>query len=134
MIGSFPRSVLKKNPGVISALHGLTLRADGGNNSVNCACCLTSLDFGNPSKLNNKSMLRRQAFTTNGFSSDDDEASPHVKQLLDNNKRWVGEVNSKDPDFFSKLARPQEPKYLYFGCSDSRVPANEILGLGWVGF
>jgi carbonic anhydrase len=53
-----------------------------------------------------------------------------MKNIMDNNKRWVSEMNAEDPDFFTKLAKPQNPKYLYFGCSDSRVPANEILGLG----
>ena len=38
--------------------------------------------------------------------------------------------NDKDPTFFENLGKPQTPKFLYFGCSDSRVPANEILGKG----
>jgi carbonic anhydrase len=54
-----------------------------------------------------------------------------VKGILENNEKWVNEKNEKDPDFFRNLARPQKPQYLYFGCSDSRVPANEILGLGY---
>jgi carbonic anhydrase len=64
------------------------------------------------------------------FSSDDiSRASPHVRNLLENNRAWVKETNEKDPEFFSRLAKGQKPRYLYFGCSDSRVPANQILGL-----
>jgi carbonic anhydrase len=51
------------------------------------------------------------------------------KQIFENNKRWVAEMKGKDPDFFEKLASEQRPDYLYIGCSDSRVPANEIMGL-----
>lgn len=46
------------------------------------------------------------------------------------NRQWVERRKQEDPDFFNKLGETQKPKYLYFGCSDSRVPANEILGLG----
>jgi carbonic anhydrase len=49
--------------------------------------------------------------------------------LLENNRRWAEEVCSKDPHFFSRLARQQAPKYLWIGCSDSRVPATTIIGL-----
>ncbi len=51
------------------------------------------------------------------------------EQLFENNRKWVAEQEAKDADFFEKLARDQEPDYLYIGCSDSRVPANEIMGL-----
>ena len=51
------------------------------------------------------------------------------EQIFENNKQWVAAMNAKDPDFFEKLARDQNPDYLYIGCSDSRVPANEIMGL-----
>jgi carbonic anhydrase len=56
---------------------------------------------------------------------------PHLKRILDNNSKWVDETNKEDPEFFANLIKPQQPKYLYFGCSDSRVPANQILGLGY---
>ncbi|CAM9239692.1 unnamed protein product [Ectocarpus fasciculatus] len=55
---------------------------------------------------------------------------PDIVALLENNKRWVDEKNKKDPDYFNRIGGPQTPKYLYIGCSDSRVPANQILGLG----
>jgi carbonic anhydrase len=51
------------------------------------------------------------------------------EQIFENNKKWVAEMNAQDADFFEKLARDQNPDYLYIGCSDSRVPANEIMGL-----
>jgi carbonic anhydrase len=51
------------------------------------------------------------------------------EQIFENNKKWVAEMTAKDANFFEKLARDQNPDYLYIGCSDSRVPANEIMGL-----
>ena len=50
------------------------------------------------------------------------------KTLLDNNKKWVADKLSLDPDFFNKLAKGQKPPVLWIGCADSRVPANEIIG------
>lgn len=52
-----------------------------------------------------------------------------LSYLFDNNRRWVGQITAKDPTFFQRLARQQTPKYLWIGCADSRVPANEIVGL-----
>lgn len=52
-----------------------------------------------------------------------------LKSLFENNKKWVEEKTSQDPDFFRNLAQGQAPSYLWIGCSDSRVPANEIVGL-----
>lgn len=49
-------------------------------------------------------------------------------KLLDNNKKWVADQLSIDPDYFDKLAQSQHPEYLWIGCSDSRVPANQITG------
>ena len=51
---------------------------------------------------------------------------PH---LFDNNRRWAESLAARQPDFFPKLAAQQAPEYLWIGCSDSRVPANEIVGL-----
>ena len=53
----------------------------------------------------------------------------NYEQLFENNRKWVADMQSRDADFFEKLARDQNPEYLYIGCSDSRVPANEIMGL-----
>ena len=52
-----------------------------------------------------------------------------LKHLFDQNKAWADGIRSQDPEFFGKLAAQQNPEYLWIGCSDSRVPANEILGL-----
>jgi carbonic anhydrase len=51
------------------------------------------------------------------------------EQIFANNKQWVSEMKRRDADFFEKLAKDQSPDYLYIGCGDSRVPANEIMGL-----
>ena len=52
---------------------------------------------------------------------------PYEKLLLEN-KAWAAEKVADDPDFFNRLANIQSPEYLWIGCSDSRVPANEITG------
>lgn len=52
-----------------------------------------------------------------------------LQNLFDNNIQWADKIKAEDPDFFLKLARQQTPEYLWIGCSDSRVPANEIVGL-----
>jgi carbonic anhydrase len=52
-----------------------------------------------------------------------------VKGLFDNNRAWAQRITRADPAFFDKLARQQSPQYLWIGCSDSRVPANEIVDL-----
>jgi carbonic anhydrase len=49
--------------------------------------------------------------------------------LFDNNKAWARKMQEQEPDFFLKLSRQQWPEYLWIGCSDSRVPANQIVGL-----
>ena len=49
-------------------------------------------------------------------------------KLIENNKEWVNMNLAKDPEFFTRLADGQEPPLLWIGCSDSRVPANEIIG------
>ncbi len=52
-----------------------------------------------------------------------------LQRLLDNNRAWADRIRLQDPEFFAKLAAQQEPEYLWIGCSDSRVPANQIVGL-----
>ena len=52
-----------------------------------------------------------------------------LPQLFERNLAWAERIRDRDPEFFPKLARQQNPEYLWIGCSDSRVPANEILGL-----
>ncbi len=52
-----------------------------------------------------------------------------LNTLFDNNRAWARSMTTRDPEFFSRLATQQQPKYLWIGCADSRVPANEIVGL-----
>ena len=52
-----------------------------------------------------------------------------LQNLFENNKTWAAEILKRDPRFFSALSKQQAPRYLWIGCSDSRVPANEIVGL-----
>ncbi len=52
-----------------------------------------------------------------------------LHELLDRNRDWASRVKAQDPEFFSKLSKQQSPQYLWIGCSDSRVPANQIVGL-----
>jgi carbonic anhydrase len=55
--------------------------------------------------------------------------SKDLTALFENNRSWAQRMVQERPGFFEKLARQQSPKYLWIGCSDSRVPANEIIGL-----
>jgi carbonic anhydrase len=55
--------------------------------------------------------------------------SPALPELFDNNRRWAAMTAAREPGFFAELAAQQAPTYLWIGCADSRVPANEIVGL-----
>ncbi|MGI4870947.1 MAG: carbonic anhydrase [Janthinobacterium lividum] len=55
---------------------------------------------------------------------------PGIEDILQNNRQWVAAKNAEDPDFFHRLANGQQPRYLFIGCSDSRVPASGITGTG----
>jgi len=52
-----------------------------------------------------------------------------IQGLLEHNRAWAAQIEKDDPGFFGRLAKQQAPKYLWIGCSDSRVPANQITGL-----
>jgi carbonic anhydrase len=52
-----------------------------------------------------------------------------LEKLLANNRQWAADATRRDPQFFSRLVNLQSPRYLWIGCADSRVPANEITGL-----
>jgi carbonic anhydrase len=52
-----------------------------------------------------------------------------LKVLFDNNREWVERHTKKDPDYFLRMSKGQKPRYLWIGCSDSRIPANEVVGL-----
>ena len=52
-----------------------------------------------------------------------------IKHLFEKNKEWADKINNEDPSFFHNLSLQQSPQYLWIGCSDSRVPANDLLGM-----
>jgi carbonic anhydrase len=52
-----------------------------------------------------------------------------LKHLFDNNRAWAARIKESNPDFFSRLSSQQRPEFLWIGCSDSRVPANEIVSM-----
>src|SRR5438552_9682206 len=52
-----------------------------------------------------------------------------LPELFENNRAWAAKMTHQDADFFRRLSRQQAPRYLWIGCSDSRVPANQIVGL-----
>src|SRR5579859_1228838 len=52
-----------------------------------------------------------------------------LNQLFENNRAWAADMTARDANFFTRLSRQQSPRYLWIGCADSRVPANEIVGL-----
>ena len=56
-------------------------------------------------------------------------SSTSITELFRRNREWAREIHETDPEFFAKLAAQQSPEYLWIGCSDSRVPANQIVGL-----
>ncbi len=55
--------------------------------------------------------------------------SDTLANLFDNNRLWAQRTKAREPDFFTRLAKQQNPRYMWIGCADSRVPANEITGL-----
>ena len=52
-----------------------------------------------------------------------------IQHLFDNNQQWAEKIKQEEPNFFKLLSEQQNPEYLWIGCSDSRVPANELLGM-----
>ena len=58
-----------------------------------------------------------------------DERSDAIKELFASNSAWAARISERDPEFFLKLSAQQSPRYLWIGCADSRVPANEIVDL-----
>ena len=73
--------------------------------------------------------LRRELDEIRGQGKQGDAVMRFLKNLLDNNRTWAERIRAQDPEFFAKLSRQQSPEYLWIGCSDSRVPANQIVGL-----
>jgi carbonic anhydrase len=64
-----------------------------------------------------------------GFSWRAEASVSDLQRLIDNNRRWARRMAEEDPAFFSRLVTLQAPEFLWIGCSDSRVPANQITGL-----
>jgi carbonic anhydrase len=62
-------------------------------------------------------------------SSPSSEGEIGIDSVLENNRKWSAAVRAAEPEYFSKLAEQQAPEFLWIGCADSRVPANQILGL-----
>jgi carbonic anhydrase len=58
-----------------------------------------------------------------------DDTSSDIAALFENNRRWAEQMERDDPGFFARLVDQQQPKFLWIGCADSRVPANQITGL-----
>ena len=58
-----------------------------------------------------------------------DQEADDIQDLFDHNREWAAQIERDDPGFFVRLAKQQEPDFLWIGCSDSRVPANQITGL-----
>ena len=54
---------------------------------------------------------------------------PDIRQLFEQNRAWAAQTEAREPGFFAALAKQQSPEFLWIGCSDSRVPANQIVGL-----
>ncbi|MCB2378950.1 carbonic anhydrase [Hymenobacter sp. BT635] len=63
-------------------------------------------------------------------ASANDSSSTGMNEILENNRKWVEGKKAADPDFFNNLSKGQQPRYLFIGCSDSRVPASAITGTG----
>jgi carbonic anhydrase len=63
------------------------------------------------------------------WSEEEGLGDEHLRHLFDYNRAWADQMREVDPEFFEKLAHLQTPEYLWIGCSDSRVPANQIVGL-----
>jgi carbonic anhydrase len=57
------------------------------------------------------------------------EKMQSLSHLIEQNRAWAEQIKAQDPHFFQKLSEQQSPEYLWIGCSDSRVPANQIVGL-----
>ena len=55
--------------------------------------------------------------------------SQHLEELFESNRRWSAATEAREPGFFSRLLKQQTPQYLWIGCADSRVPANDLVGL-----
>jgi len=76
--------------------------------------------------VNRSSALSPRALAVRGFKTLE---KGNLDKLFDNNRKWVEAKTTEDPEYFKKRAQGQSPQYLLIGCADSRMPAQEILGL-----
>lgn len=100
--------------------------------SCNCPHTTTSEKDDRRSSINTNEQAMLTILTAATERVSDSKLPPRgsgVEKLLENNRNWAASVKKIDPEYFSELAKVQTPQYLYIGCSDSRVPANQVLGL-----
>ena len=73
--------------------------------------------------------IRKLGSYVNNSKYSTDKMDP-IEKILQNNREWVAQIHKDDPNYLNHAGAVHKPQYLYFGCSDARVPANLILGLG----
>jgi len=135
-----------EEPGVAAKIAATELGGDGDflgqfagdlgfafvNNRAFCVEPLTSHkvnSVANGAAASNAESIATDSGWTSGVSGKPWERMKKLGHLFEQNKVWADSIRQKDPEFFQKLSRQQSPEYLWIGCSDSRVPANEIIGL-----
>ena len=84
-----------------------------------------NINIGNNNETNKSTTIKLKKKESDLNSIDNDNYD-YYEELLDKNKKWAAEMVSKDPDFFNRLVNVQKPKYLFIGCSDSRVAVDQI--------
>jgi len=142
IISLLPRQFSFLTPLDFSERHISTFLHDPSMSTCDCLACFNTKPLRNLQIRRNFSEKPKyetdlSPLPTNAPSPSTQTSSPQIDvntltidDLLVRNKSWVKSVKDTDPLFFQRLGQGQTPKFLYFGCSDSRVPANEILGLG----
>ncbi|KAI0532289.1 carbonic anhydrase [Xylaria digitata] len=115
-----------------STLPVLQHRSCSGNNTSNGSSSSSSNNSSNGGNENNNSIWFNSNDITRNMAPSD--ISKYLQQthdrVFDHNRAWAAQQKRKDPDFFAKLSAGQSPEYLWIGCSDSRIPAEQISGLG----
>jgi len=122
------RAVVQLNPtsfvAAVKSATTVSVRAMSSRQSTACSCCghLFCTVVG---KTQLRSISKRDFISIPKRP----DSSESIDEIFRNNKKWVENSTAADPNYFTELAKVQNPKYLYIGCSDSRVPANSIMGL-----
>ena len=109
------------------AISKITTTTNGKNTSCRCGC-ITCV-CGTRNAVVGNSATKPYFQPRSAISTTDGKLDP-LDVILQNNRDWVKKTQETDPHFFEVAGSIHKPKYLYFGCSDARVPANLILGLG----